>query len=153
MNEEQLAAFYADNARRWETAKREFKARRHGWAFALTPEAGRWADSFAATAPRSQDPSAWAAHLVERADADGVISKPELGRVRSAYAHRDPQTERETAIGFGFHPDASDALIVHAGTAIPLDAVTPAIGGDGAGALGVLRMVVDSFATVRPFTS
>ncbi|NUR26272.1 MAG: hypothetical protein HOV83_10565 [Catenulispora sp.] len=153
MNEEQLAAFYADNARHRQTAEREFKARRHGWTFALSPEASRWADSFAATAPPSQDPSAWAAHLVERADADGVIIKPEPGRVRSAYAHRDPQTERETAIGFGFHPDASEALIVHAGTAVPLDAVSPAIGGGGAAALAVLRLVVDSFATVRPFSA
>lgn len=153
MNEEQLTAFYADNARRWETAKREFEEREHGWRFALAPEASRWADSFAAAAPHSQDPSAWAAHLVEQADADGVVSKPEPGRIRSAFAHRDSQTERETAIGFGFFPDASETLTVHAGTAISHDALTPALSGDGAAVLAVLRMVVDSFATVRPFAS
>jgi hypothetical protein len=35
------------------------------------------------------DPSAWAAHLVERADADGVLLKPEPGWIGSAYVKRD----------------------------------------------------------------
>src|SRR4051812_44531005 len=123
MNEEQLTAFYADNARRWETAKREFGEREHGWRpFALAAGAGQWAESFAgggsagsgsgsgsgtATAAADgddkghpHDPSAWAAHLVEQADADGVIIKPEPGSIRSAYSHRDSQTEMDTAIGF-----------------------------------------------------
>jgi hypothetical protein len=152
MNEEQLAAFYADNARRWEVAKREFGERTHGWRFAPAAEAGQWAERFAGAASgHVTDPSAWAARLVEQADADGVIVKPEPGRIRSAYSHRDPDTEMDTAIGFGFSPNASEALIVHAGHAIAYDTITPAIGGDGAAVLGVLRAVVDSFATVRAF--
>lgn len=165
MNDEQLAAFYADNARRWEVAKREFSERTHGWRFALAAEADQWAGAFAAAAGvdagagtpaaaavgHPTDPSAWAARLVEQADADGVIVKPEPGRVRSAYAHRDPHTEMDTAIGFGFFPNASEVLIVHAGDAIAYDTITSAIGGDGAAVLGVLHAVVDSFATVSAF--
>ncbi|GAA2005366.1 hypothetical protein [Catenulispora subtropica] len=155
MNEEQLAAFYAGNARRWETAKREFAEREHGWHFALAPEAGRWADSFAAAEAAAtgyaQDPSAWATRLVEQADAAGVILKPEPGRIRSAYAHRDSRTETETAIGFGFSPDSSEVLVVHAGQAVPHNLIAPAVGSDGAAALAVLRAVVDAFATVTAF--
>lgn len=151
MDDKQLADFYADSARRWERAKREFAARTHGWRFGLAPEAEQWADSYASAGPRSADPSAWAALMVEQADADGVILKPERGRIRSAFANRDSRTEVETAVGFGFWPDAAEVLVVHADHAVRYEDIEPAIGGDGAAVLAVLRAVVESFGVVRAF--
>jgi hypothetical protein len=152
MDEEQLNAFYADSARRWEVARREFQARKHGWHFGLALEAAQWADSHAAEADPAGGPAGWAASLVERADEDGVILKPEPGRVRSAFSNRDSRTEETTAIGFGFWPDAAEILVLHAGHAIPFDQVTPAIGGHGPAVLAVLRLVVESFSTVTAFS-
>ncbi|NUP53925.1 MAG: hypothetical protein HOW97_42395 [Catenulispora sp.] len=151
MNEEQLAAFYAESARRWEIAKREFQQREHGWPFGLAPEAEQWADSFSGRSGLPETPAAWVTGLVRQADADGVITKPEPGVVRSAYAHRDSWTEMDSAVGFGFQPDAAEVLVVHAGHAVMFEDIAPAIGGDGAAALAVLRAVVESFSVVRPF--
>src|SRR3954468_15550977 len=136
MDADRLAAFRPGTARRWDVAEREFQRRSHGWHFGLAPDAGQWADSYAAataTAGRAlSGPAGWVARLVEQADADGVIVKPEPGRVRSAYAHRDSETEMETAVGFGFRPDDAEALVVHAGRAIAFDDLRPAMtGGDG----------------------
>jgi hypothetical protein len=154
MDEQQLDAFYAESARRREVAQREFQARRHGWHFGLAPGADQWAESYAAEEDASASgPSGWAARLVERADEGGVILKPEPGKIRSAFSHRDSFTEETTAIGFGFWPDDAEILVLHAGHAIPFDQVTAAIGGDGAALLAVLRLVVESFATVTAFSA
>jgi hypothetical protein len=80
-----------------------------------------------------------------------MIRKPEPGRISSAYSHRDSRTEETTEAGFGFWPDAAEVLVVHAGEAIPLEALEPPARGDGAAVLAVLRRVIESFATVRPF--
>lgn len=147
--DEQLRDFYAENARLWETAKREFAERTHGWHFALAPEAAQWAESHAAGERWSSGGTA----MVELADAAGVIHKPEPGRIASAFSHRDSQTEMTTAAGFGFWPAAAEALVVHAGRAIPVDVLeAPAERGDGAAVLAVLRLVVESFETVRAFS-
>ena len=140
--------FYAENARRWETAKREFAERTHGWRFELAPDAAQWAESHASGEHWSTSGTA----MVELADAAGVIVKPEPGRISSAYSHRDAMTELTTETGFGFWPDAAEALVVHAGSAIPLAALEPpAERGDGAAVVEVLRLVVASFATVSVF--
>jgi hypothetical protein len=146
--DEQLRDFYAESARRWETAKREFAQRTHGWHFALAPDAAQWADSHAAGEHWSSSGTA----MVELADAAGVIRKPEPGRICSAYSHRDSMTEETTETGFGFWPAAAEVLVVHAGRAIPLAALEPPARGDGAAVLGVLRSVVESFATVSAFS-
>ena len=52
----------------------------------------------------------------------------------------------------GFWPEAAEVLVVHAGRAIPLEALEPPERGDGAAVLAVLRLVVDSFATVSAFS-
>jgi len=156
MDDKQLAAFYANSARRRALAEREFAQRTHGWHFGLAPEAEQWADAYVEAGPgrglqHPTDPSAWAARMIEQADADGVILKPEPGHIRSAFTNRDSRTEMETAIGFGFHPDTAEALTVHADHAIGYEDIEPAIGGDGAAVLGVLRAVVESFGVVRAF--
>ncbi|WP_194893044.1 hypothetical protein [Catenulispora pinisilvae] len=147
MDKEQLDAFYAESARLRHVAEREFQERTHGWHFELAPEADQWAESHAA----GDHWSAGGSTLVERADAAGMIRKPEPGRISSAYSHRDSRTEETTHTGFGFWPDAAEALIVHAGRAIPLDALEPPPArGDGAAVLTTLRLVVETFATVQP---
>ena len=146
--DEQLRDFYAESARRWETAKREFEQRTHGWRFALAPEAEQWAESHAAGEQWSYSGTA----MVELADAAGVIRKPEPGRISSAYSHRDSMTEETTEEGFGFWPEDAEVLVVHAGRAIPLAALEPPAHGDGAAVLAVLRLVVESFATVSAFS-
>lgn len=145
--EDELRDFYAKSARGWELAKQEFQERTHGWHFELAPEADQWAESHA-TGERS---SYGGTAIVELADAAGMIRKPEPGRISSAFSHRDAMTEETTETGFGFWPDAAEALVVHAGRAIPLDALEPPARGDAAAVLAVLRLVVESFATVRPF--
>ncbi|MEY9860658.1 hypothetical protein ABH935_006295 [Catenulispora sp. GAS73] len=149
MDSDKLQDFYAESAHRWEVAKREFQERTHGWHFALAPEAHQWAQAHA-------DSNRWqygGSALVELADAAGVIHKPEPGRIAGAYSHRDSRTEMTTEEGFGFWPTAAEALVVHAGTAIPLVALEPPPApGDGAAALALLRLVVDSFATVSVFS-
>jgi hypothetical protein len=156
MDADRLAAFYAENARRWDLARSEFQRRAHGWRFGLAAEAGQWADSHAATSaagPALSGPAGWVARLVEQADADGVIVKPEPGRVRSAYANRDSQTEMDTAVGFGFWPDDAEALIVHAGHAIAYEDLDPLMTrGDGAAIFEALRRVAESFTEVRVFS-
>ncbi|MEY9926214.1 hypothetical protein ABH926_000836 [Catenulispora sp. GP43] len=48
---------------------------------------------------------------------------------------------------------AAEALVVHAGRAIPSAALeAPARRGDGAGVLAMLRLVVESFGTVSTFS-
>lgn len=149
MDNEQLQNFYAESARRQQIATREFEQRTHGWHFALASEAEQWAESHAAGERWSSGGTA----MVELADAAGVIRKPEPGRISSAYSHRDSWTEETTATGFGFWPEAAEALVVHAGSAIPLEALAaPTERGDTAAVLAVLRLVVDSFATVRDFS-
>ncbi|MEY9908700.1 hypothetical protein ABIA35_004933 [Catenulispora sp. MAP12-49] len=149
MDAEQLRDFYARSVRGRETADREFAERTHGWHFELLPEAAQWADEHAAGERWSSGGTA----VVELADAAGVIGKPEPGRIGSAYSHRDPMTEQTTATGFGFWPRAADALVVHAGRAVPVEALeAPAERGDGAAVLAMLRLVVESFATVRAFS-
>jgi hypothetical protein len=149
MDSDKLQDFYAESARRRDLAEREFQKRTHGWHFALAPDAPQWAQSHA-------DGDHWSSGgpaLVELADAAGVILKPEPGHIASAYSHRDPRTETTTETGFGFWPAAAETLIVHAGHAIPLDALDPPPArGDGAAVLAVLRLVVESFATVSAFS-
>lgn len=149
MDSDALRDFYAESAHRWEVAKREFQERTHGWHFALAPEAQEWAQTHA-------DGDRWqygGSALVELADAANVIRKPEPGRIASAYSHRDSRTEMTTETGFGFWPAAAEALVVHAGHAIPLAALEPPPArGDGAAVLALLRLVVDSFATVSVFS-
>ena len=146
--DEQLRDFYAESARRREIAEREFAERTHGWHFSLAPDAAQWAESHAAGERWSYSGTA----MVELADAAGVIRKPEPGRIMGAYSHRDSMTEMTTEEGFGFWPDAAEVLVVHAGRAIPLEALEPPARGDGAAVLGVLRSVVESFATVSAFS-
>jgi hypothetical protein len=148
VDEKQLAAFYAESARLREAAQREFEQRTHGWHFDLAPEANQWADAHAASERWSHDGTG----IVELADAAGMIRKPEPGHIRSAYSHRDPRTEETTAAGFGFWPAAAEALVVHADRAIPLTALEPPARGDGAAVLAVLRLVVESFASVSAFS-
>ncbi len=92
-----LQAYYAEMRRRSETAQREFAERSHGWRFALSPEAAAWA--------AGQPAAVRDLRVVERADAAGVFLKPEPGTIRSAFASRDPETEVETGLGFGFWPE------------------------------------------------
>ena len=149
MDSDALRDFYAESTRRWELANREFQARTHGWHFTLAPEAHDWAQSHAAG-------DRWhysGTTLIELADTAGMIHKPEPGRIATAYSHRDSRTEMTTAEGFGFWPTAAESLIIHAGTAIPLAALEPpAAPGDAAPVLALLRLVVDSFATVNVFS-
>lgn len=147
--DEQLREFYAESARRRETAEREFAQRSHGWHFELAPDAEQWAESHASGERWSWSGTA----MVELADAAGVIRKPEPGRIWSAYSHRDSRTETTTAAGFGFWPDAAEVLVVHAGGAIPLEILEAQTArGDGAAVLEVLRLVVESFTTVSAFS-
>ncbi|WP_194912646.1 hypothetical protein, partial [Catenulispora rubra] len=115
MDSDALRDFYAESTRRWEVANREFQERTHGWHFTLAPEAQQWAQAHAASDRWQYSGSA----LVELADAAGMIRKPEPGRITSAYSHRDSQTEMTTEEGFGFWPTAAEALVIHAGQAIP----------------------------------
>jgi hypothetical protein len=140
--------FYARCARGWEIAKREFQERTHGWRFDLAPEAAQWAQEHAEGERWSSGGTA----VVELADAAGMIRKPEPGRISSAYSHRDPRTEETSAVGFGFWPRDAEALVVHAGRAIPPAALEPPARGDGAAVWAMLRLVVDSFATVSAFS-
>lgn len=143
-----LKDFYAQSARDRETAQREFQERTHGWRFELAPEAEQWAQAHASGERWSYSGTA----VVELADAAGVIRKPEPGRISTAYSHRDSRTEETTADGFGFWPANAEKLVVHAGKAIPLAALEPPARGDGAAVLAMLRLVVDSFATVKAFS-
>lgn len=143
-----LNDFYARSARDRETAQREFQKRTHGWRFELAPAAEQWAQAHA----ESERWSYGGTTVVELADAAGVIRKPEPGRIGTAYSHRDSRTEETTADGFGFWPADAEVLVVHAGTAIPLAALEPPARGDGAAVLAMLRLVVDSFATVKAFS-
>jgi hypothetical protein len=61
-------------------------------------------------------------------------------------------TEETTEEGFGFWPEDAEVLVVHAGRAIPPAALEPPARGDGAAVLAVLRLVVESFATVSAFS-
>ena len=157
MGDVDLAAYYAEGKRRHDIAGREFRKRRHGWHFDLATGADRWAEAYAAAESAAdvergvREPYAWASRLVEAADADGMIVKPEPGRIRSAYSHRDSCTEDTVAIGFGFWPDDAEFLIVRAGSALHFDVLTPAIGGDGMAVLAVLRSVIATFDSPRAF--
>lgn len=146
MNSDDLQAFYAENARRAALATSEFEQRTHGWHFALAPHAAQWAQSHADSDRWSYSGTA----IVKLADDAGVILKPEPGHIASAYSHRDSRTEMDTAAGFGFWPDAAQALVVHATTAVPLADLEPPARGDGPAVLALLEKVVDTFAAVHP---
>ncbi|MEZ0112573.1 hypothetical protein ABH920_006596 [Catenulispora sp. EB89] len=149
MHSDDLRDFYAESAHRWKVANREFQKRTHGWHFTLAPAAHEWAQAHAASDRWHSSGTT----LIELADAAGMIHKPEPGRIAAAYSHRDSRTEMTTEEGFGFWPTAAEALVVHAGHAIPLAALEPpATRGDGTAPLALLRLVVDSFATVSVFS-
>ncbi|TQI99828.1 hypothetical protein [Kribbella jejuensis] len=135
-NAEYKAAYYAENRRRADLAQREFAERTHGWRFTLSADAAAWA----ATRPGPVLPTDLT-HLVEEADAAGLFLKPEPGTIRSAFSSRDPYTEETSGAGFGFWPTAAEHLVVKAGTAVAYDQL------NGLDALGVLHLVVDTFAT------
>ncbi len=135
-----LKAYYAKMRHRSETAQREFAESTHEWRFTLSPDAAAWA----ARQPSAPVRDLNLARLVERADAAGVFLKPAPGKIRSAFASRDPETEVETGVGFGFWPDDAEALIVHgSGTILYVELPVLSV-------LEVLARVVETFQAPRP---
>lgn len=167
-------AWYAEGERLNAIADREAAQASPPAPFALTDRAAAWADDLAARCGTADEPLSdltartWIDGLVESslsrrrqprpayvvdalvgaAVADGVLTLPEPGVVRMAFARRDPQTESENAWGWGFKPAATAALTWHAQDAVRLEELTPHAAG-GAAVVAGLTAVVASLADLR----
>lgn len=142
--------------------------------FALTDRAAAWADDVAARCGTADEPlsdltaRAWIDGLVESglsrrrqprpayvvdalmgaAVADGVLTLPEPGVLRMAFAGRDPKTESEDSWGWGFKPASTAALTWHARHAVRLEELaTEAVG--GAAVIAGLSAVVASLGELH----
>ncbi|NCT91831.1 hypothetical protein GXB85_12835 [Cellulomonas sp. APG4] len=143
-------------------------------SFALTDRAAAWADDVALRCGTADEPlrdltaRAWidgladaglsrrrqpkpayvVDALVGAAVADGVLTLPEPGVLRMAFARRDPQTESEDAWGWGLKPASTAALTWHAQNAVGLEELTTTAVG-GAAVMAGLAAVVASLADLR----
>ncbi|MDH6284315.1 hypothetical protein [Prescottella agglutinans] len=161
-----LTAFYDEDYRRWEVAKREFDSI-PAWTFELTDDVHDWARGLM-TRPSAQ------AHfngettmllaealdvsprgneleraLFTRAIDDGVLIVPVPGFFTTAYATRD-HTETTVGTGYGFIPDGFEELAVWGREAVPRSELA-AIAKTGPDAVVAwMTAVIATFAEPRP---
>lgn len=169
------ASYYEERRRRSQIADEEWKARQPYGAFTVSAELESWARevvgaSAASGLPigpstaaawgqalgvRDERPSLYLGNLlnaiVAGAQRDGMLTAPEPGTAAIAYAHRDPATEEEVALGWGFKPANARYLVLRANTALDLPEVAGGPANVGAGAVaGVVRAAAVSLSDCRP---
>lgn len=160
MDQAELDEWYRQRELHEKIAKAEWKARRRYGKFAVTGGLDAWATGLLGTSELARlsisalNLSAWSevfcpedihhmnlgqvfSALAVKAVAAGVLVPPEPGLVYVAFAGRDSLTEKEDALGWGFRPDASQYLSIHARRPIELDQIAGGSRTTGAAAIAV----------------
>jgi hypothetical protein len=171
-----LTAFYAEGRRQLEVSRAEFAARAGLGSFEIRDQAPAWAaelvdgGSVAELPLLRETQLVWLRTLGSAGDGrtyfgelmrslaatavrDGVLRLPEPGVIGPAFAHRDPVTEEEVALGYGFWPDGAECLVLHGSRGLLWDDLAGGRSVVGPAALvSAIRLMAETLNEPRPAT-